>query len=312
MTQPPAPASPAERLSLLDWKASNLRASWLLALALVALLALLGYGFGVLLDPALAGTFMLLAALFGGGQAFVAYWFSDRMALAATAARPANEREHRYLLNITEAVALGAGVPMPKLYVIDDPSPNAFATGRDPAHGTVAVTTGLLALLDRQELEGVIAHELAHIKNFDIRLASMLMATVGAIVLLRDVAMRSLLWGGSRRSSRSSGGGQAQLVGMVLVVVLVVLAPLLALLLRMAVSRRREFLADATAAYLTRNPDGLMRALIKLQDPKQPSMKVNEAVAHMFFTNPLRKRNASNLFATHPPLEERIDRLRRM
>lgn len=311
MSDPTAPVAPAQRLSLLDWKATNLRASWILALSLVALLALLGYGFGLLLDPTLAALFMAIAAGVGGAQAWVAYWFSDRMALAATGARPANEREHRYLQNVTEAVAIGAGVPMPKLYVIDDPSPNAFATGRDPAHGTVAVTTGLLELLDRQELEGVIAHEIAHIKNFDIRLSSMMMATVGAVVLLRDVLLRATFRGGMRRSGGSKGN-QGQAVVMLLVLVLVVLAPLLAMVLRMAVSRRREFLADATAAYLTRNPEGLMRALAKLQSPQAPAMKVNEAVAHMFFTNPLRKRNARNLFATHPPIEERIERLRRV
>ena len=181
-------------------------------------------------------------------------------------ARPPNKDEHRYLVNVTEAVAIGAGVPMPKVYVIDNPAPNAFATGRDPRHGAIAVTTGLMSILDRQELEGVIAHEMAHVKNYDIRFASMLAATVGAIVLLRDVILRGMRFGGRSRRSSSSGGGTGQAVAMVLLIVLLILAPILATMVRLAVSRRREYLADATGAYITRNPDGLASALAKLRD----------------------------------------------
>jgi heat shock protein HtpX len=312
----PPPTSPPAggRLNLYDQQAANRRGSWLLAIAVVGLLAGLGYAVGWLFDPALAGLLMLVAALVGVAQSAAAYWFSDRIALAVTGARPANEREHRYLQNITEAVAIGAGVPMPRLYVIDDPSPNAFATGRDPEHGTIAVTTGLLERLGREELEGVVAHEMAHIKNYDIRLASMLVATVGAIVLLRDVALRSLRFGGRgpvrRSSSKGAAGPQALL--MVVLLILVVLAPLLATLLRFAVSRQREYLADATAALLTRNPEGLARALERLRDDTAPPMRVSEGVRHLFFNDPNFRAAASGLTATHPPIAERIARLRRM
>jgi heat shock protein HtpX len=309
---PPPPEVVGPRLNLFDQQAANRRASWFLALALVGLLAALGYAIGWLLDPALAWIATLLAAAVGVVQSAVAYRFSDRIALAVTGARPANAQEHRYLLHVTEAVALGAGLPTPRLYVIDDPSPNAFATGRDPEHGTIAVTTGLLTRLGREELEGVVAHEMAHIKNYDIRLASMLVATVGAVVLLRDVALRALYWGGgaSRRRSSKGGAGPQVLLWLVLLA-LVVLAPMLATLLRLAVSRQREYLADTTAALLTRNPAGLARALERLRDDPSPPLKVSEGVRHLFFNDPQFRTAASGWTSTHPPLAERIARLRR-
>ncbi|TVR89998.1 MAG: zinc metalloprotease HtpX [Trueperaceae bacterium] len=302
------------RISLLDWKATNLRASWLLGLVMVVLLGGLGWLIGFAIDPGLAGVVVVIAVVFALGQTAAAYWASDTMVLSVAGARPATQDEHRYLVNVSEAVAIGAGVPTPRVYVIDNPAPNAFATGRDPKHGTIAVTTGLMEILDRQELEAVVAHEIAHIRNYDIRFMSMLAATVGAIVLLRDVALRSMRFGGvaRRRGGGSSGGGRGQIIAIVALVVLLVLAPLLAMALRMAVSRRREYLADATGAYITRNPEGLARALEKLRDFRGPPMQVSEGVAHMFFTNPALKRNANGWFATHPPLQDRINRLRRM
>jgi len=300
------------RISLLDWQASNRRASWLLAGFMVLLLGAIGYLIALAFDPGAARTFIVIAAVLAIGQSLAAYWFSDKLALAVSGARPANKDEHRYLVNVTEAVAIGAGVPMPKLYVIDNPAPNAFATGRDPQHGAIAVTTGLMAILDRQELEGVVAHEMAHVKNYDIRFASMLMATVGAIVLLRDVILRGLRFGGRSRRSSSGGGGKGQAIAMVLLVVLLILAPVLATLVRLAVSRRREYLADATGAYITRNPDGLASALAKLRDYRGAPMQVSEGVQHMYFTNPVAKLNALTWLATHPPIDDRISRLRRM
>jgi len=314
----PSPSSAGSnvggRLNLFDQQAANRRGSWLLAVALVLLLAVLGYAVGWLFDPALAFGVMVIAGLFGVAQSAAAYWFSDRIALAITGARPANEREHRYLQNVSEAVAIGAGVPMPRLYVIDNPSPNAFATGRDPDHGTIVVTTGLLERLGREELEGVVAHEMAHIKNYDIRLASMLVATVGAIVLLRDVALRGLRWGGHGSSRRSSSRGAAGPQALLLIglLVLVVLAPLLATLLRFAVSRQREYLADTTAAVITRNPAGLARALERLRDDPAPPLRVSEGVRHLFFHDPRGRVAAHGWTATHPPIDERIARLRRM
>lgn len=301
------------RISLLDWQASNRRASWLLAGFMVLLLVAIGYLVALALDPGAAVTFIVIAAVLAIGQSLAAYWFSDKLALAVSGARPANKDEHRYLVNVTEAVAIGAGVPMPKLYVIDNPAPNAFATGRDPQHGAIAVTTGLMEILDRQELEGVVAHEMAHVKNYDIRFASMLAATVGAIVLLRDVILRGLRFGGrSRRSSSSGGGGKGQAIAMVLLIVLLILGPILATVVRLAVSRRREYLADATGAYITRNPDGLASALAKLRDYRGAPLQVSEGVQHMYFTNPVAKLNALTWLATHPPIDDRISRLRRM
>jgi len=300
------------KISLLDWKAANLRGSWLLGLLMVVLLGGLGGLIGYAFDPGLATIVLVIAVVFGVGQTLAAYFASDSMVLNVAGARPANEKEHRYLVNVSEAVAIGAGVPRPRVYVIDNPAPNAFATGRDPQHGTIAVTTGLLQLLDRQELEGVVAHEMAHIRNYDIRFMSMLAATVGAIVLLRDVAMRAMYFGGMGRRRGGGGGGRGQILVMILLIVLLILAPILALALRMAVSRRREYLADATGAYITRNPEGLARALEKLRDYKGAPMKVSEGVAHMFFINPKARMNAVGMFATHPPLQDRINRLRRM
>ena len=303
-----------ERIDLLSWKASNIRSSLFLGLFVFVLLVALGYLLAIAIDPESSVVFMVVAFGVGAVQNLVAFWFSDQIALAASRARPATLEENRYLVNITEAVAIGAGVPNPKLYVIDSPAPNAFATGRNPQHGTIAVSTGLLQMLDRQELEGVIAHEMAHIKNYDIRFMSMLAATVGAIIVLRDLLYQGSRHTGRARRSRDSDreGGQAQAIAYVLLLVLLIFAPILATLLRLAVSRKREFLADATGAYITRNPEGLASALEKLRDYKGEKLQVSEGVQHMFFTNPVSRLNASNMFATHPPIEERIDHLRRM
>jgi heat shock protein HtpX len=306
-----------QRISLLDWKAANVRSSYILGFFVFVFFALIGYLLSVAIDPSAAILFVGIALVIAAFQNVVGFWFSDQIALAASGARPATLEENRYLVNITEAVAIGAGVPAPKIYVIDSPAPNAFATGRNPKHGTIAVSKGLLEMLDRQELEGVVAHEMSHIKNYDILFMTMLAATVGAIIVLRDLIMHGWryggLGGGSRRSRDSrDGGGQAQAIAYLLLIVLLILAPILTTLLRLAVSRKREFLADATGAYITRNPEGLARALEKLRDYGGPKLDVSEGVQHMFFTNPVKNLNANAMFATHPPIQERIDRLRRM
>lgn len=312
------PAS-GRRINLLDYQAANARMSWLMALVTMALLAGIAYLIAQLVDVAATGLFVGVALIIGGGQGIVGFYFSDKIALAASGARKATAEEHRYLVNVTEAVAIGAGVPKPDLYVIDSPAPNAFATGRNPEHSSIAVTTGLIDLLDRQELEGVVAHEMAHVRNHDIRFMSMLVATVGAILVLRDLALRWTFWGGggtgrSRRRSGGGGGGDAKGQGLMLIllILLLVLAPLLATLLRLAVSRQREYLADATGAHITRNPEGLARALEKLGGYRGPRLEVSEGVRHMFFINPLLDNNSAEVFATHPPIDERIARLRRM
>jgi heat shock protein HtpX len=299
------------KVNLLDWRAANVRASWVLAAVVFALLGAIGYLLALVVNPGAALLFVGIALLIAGGQSALAYWYSDRLALAVSGARKANSDEHRYLVNVTEAVAIGAGVPAPDIYVIDSPAPNAFATGRNPEHGAVAVTTGLIELLDRQELEGVIAHEMAHIRNYDILFTSMLAATVGAILLIRDLVLRTARFGRRGRST-GSGGGNAQLLAMAILVLLLILAPIVATLLRFAISRRREYLADATGAYITRNPEGLASALEKLSAYSGGKLEVSEGVRHMFFVNPIAKMNAAGALATHPPLGERISRLRRM
>lgn len=303
------------RISLLDYKARNVRLSWLLAVGTALILAALAYLLAQVTDVASTGFFVGSALAIGGAQGVVGFLLSDKIALAAAGAQKATAEQHRYLVNVAEAVAIGAGVPTPAVYVIDSPAPNAFATGRDPSRSSIAVTRGLLELLDRQELEGVVAHEMAHIKNYDVRFMSMLVATVGAVIVLRDLVLRWMRFGGSSRSRRSGsdrGGGAAQGVVLLLLVVLLVLGPVLATLLRLAVSRRREYLADASAAYITRNPEGLARALEKIRDYRGPVLEVSEGVRHMFFVNPVSGRDGSALFSTHPPIQERIDRLRRM
>lgn len=305
------------RISMLDWQASNRRLSWLLGLIMAALLAAIAYLLAQVTNPASAGAFVVVAGLLGVGQTVVAYWFSDQLALGAAGARPATKDEYRYLVDVSEAVAIGAGVPTPRVYVIDSPAPNAFATGRDPQHASIAVTRGLIDMLDRQELEGVVAHEMSHVKNYDIRFMSMLAATIGVIVILRDLVLRWFQFGafggsGRSRGGRDRNGNRGQGIMLVLLVVLLVLGPVLAIILRLAVSRRREFLADATGAYITRNPEGLANALEKLAAYQGEELKVSEGVRHLFIVNPLARHNAVHLLATHPPIQERIDRLRRM
>jgi len=306
-----------QRINLHQWKAKNVRDSFLLGIFTIAMLMAIAYLIAIAFEPAMAAFFVLIALVISLTQNVVAFWFSDQIALHAARARKANKEEHRYLVNITEAVAIGAGVPMPEIYVIDSPAPNAFATGRNPKHSAVAVTTGLMKLLDRQELEGVIAHEIAHIKNQDILFTSMVAATVGAIIIMRDLFYRSFHYGAGHRAPRQSsrgedGGGQAQAIAYLLLILLLILGPILAMMIRYAVSRKREYVADATGAYITRNPEGLARALIKLQNYSGAKLEVSEGVRHMFFTNPAKSFNAKTAFSTHPPIEERIDRLRRM
>ena len=298
------------RISLLDTQAANRRASSLLFLVMAAMLAGVGYVAAWAFDPAAAAWFVGVALVVAGVQSAVAWGFSDRIALAAAGARRASRQEQRALVNLSEAVAIGAGVPAPRVYVIDDPAPNAFATGRDPSKAAIAVTTGLLEILDREELEGVVAHEMAHVRNYDIRFMSFLAATVGAIVLLRDVMWRWARFG--RRRSSGGGGARGQVVAMVVLVAVLVIAPILASLVRLAVSRRREYLADATGAYITRNPEGLARALEKLRDYRGEALDVGEGVRHMFIVNRAVSARAAGAWSTHPPIQERIDRLRRM
>jgi len=246
----------------------------------------------------------LMAAII---MTWTSYYYSDQMVLSMSGARPVTHEEEPHLWNTVEGLSLAAGVP--KLYLIEDSAPNAFATGRDPQHAALAVTRGLLDKMNRVELEGVIGHEMAHIRNYDIRFMMLVAVLVGTVVLLSDWMTRSLWYGGRRRRG-SGGGGILALIGLVFVI----LSPLFAQLMRLAMSRRREFLADAEGARLTRYPEGLASALEKISADPDPLEAANKATAHLFIYNPLRDYGGwlNNLFSTHPPVEERAKLLREM
>ncbi|MDR7421295.1 MAG: M48 family metallopeptidase [Armatimonadota bacterium] len=284
----------------------NVRGSWVLFAAFVLVVAALGYVFGELVEFGYVGG--ALAAVLAALGAWASYYHSDRLVLAVSGAREASRDRYPHLYNTVEGLAIAAGIPTPRLYLIEDTAPNAFATGRDPEHAVIVVTTGLMDKLDRLELEGVIAHEMAHIQNYDIRLATLAAVLVGTVALMSDWLLRSLRFG--RRRGGREGSGLVVLLGLVLAL----LAPLAAQLLRLAISRRREFLADASGAMLTRYPEGLASALEKIAADPEPLEAANKATAHLYIINPLREWGGvtNALFNTHPPVEERVRRLREM
>jgi len=246
-------------------------------------------------------------------QSWVAYYYSDAIALVIAHAVLLTEQDNPTVYHLLENLSITAGLPRPKLYLINDSAPNAFATGRDPKHASIAVTSGLLNKLEKSELEGVLAHELSHVGNFDIRFQSMVVVLVGVVTMISDFALRSFWWRGGRRAS-SDEGGRVQLILMVIGVILAILAPLIAVLIQLAISRKREFLADSTGALLTRYPPGLASALRKIAADPEPLEVANKGTAHLYFANPLKGRDGKaswlqSLFLTHPPVEERIKAL---
>lgn len=260
-----------------------------------------------------------IAVIYSVISSFVSYFWSDKIVLMMAGARLIDRDNGREIYRLVENLCITAGLPVPKIYLIEDVSPNAFATGRDPEHAVIALTTGLLARLEKSELEGVIAHELAHIGNRDILISTIATVLVGTIAIISDSVSRSLFFGGRSRDDNNNGGGQVALIKFAIFLVLIILAPLSAKLLSLAISRNREFLADASGALLTRYPEGLARALEKISHG--PGLtKVNQATAHMYIVSPLRgergsKRLSKSLpfakaFMTHPPIEERIAKLR--
>lgn len=257
---------------------------------------------------------LVIALIISLASAVGGYYSSDKIVLAISHARPASKEEYPYLYNIVEGLALAAGLPTPGCYVIDDTAPNAFATGRNPEHSVICVTTGLLQKMNRLELEGVIAHEMSHIKNYDVLLQTVAVVMVGIIALLSDWMLRSFWWGGGRRRNQEKGGGQAGAILLVIGLILAILSPLIAQLMQLAISRRREFLADANGAMLTRYPAGLASALKKLAADPEPLEVANKATAHLYIVNPLKniKGRVNKLFSTHPPIEERIAALEKM
>jgi heat shock protein HtpX len=296
----------------------NRRNSFLLAAIVVVLLGVLGLfvGWALAGDPAAAIPSTLIAMGIGLAAALFSYFSGDKMVLRMSGAREVTEQTHQQLVNVVREMAVASSVPMPRVYLIEDTAPNAFATGRDPKHASVAITTGLLQKLDREELQGVMAHELSHVRNYDIRFALMVGVLVGSIALLADFFLRFTFWGGTRRTSgrggRDGGGAALMIIVMVVAIVLAIIAPIIGRMVQLAVSRQRELLADVSAVELTRNPYGLQRALAKIALDPEPLEVANRATQHLYFENPIKKteERASRLFSTHPPVLERINRLR--
>jgi len=295
--------------------AANRRNSFILVAMVTAILMFLGYLVGRYWGYGYTGIY--LAALIALVSCLSAYYSGDRAVLAMSKARRIQKENFPQLFNVMEELSIAAGLPMPAIYVIDDTAPNAFATGRDPQHASVAVTTGLLRKLNREELQGVMAHEMSHVGNRDILFATLVGVLVGSVALVSDFFLRVPLWGrGGRRRSIGSmgGGGFAGLILMLIAIVFALLAPLATKLLQLAISREREYLADASAAQLTRYPEGLASALEKISKDQEVLEVANRATQHLYIVNPIKpfEKRASGLFSTHPPIEYRIARLRLM
>ncbi|MFA5885359.1 MAG: M48 family metalloprotease [Acidimicrobiia bacterium] len=310
MTAPEAIA-PADRTSYLKEIGRNRRKSFML-LSFFALMIVL---VGVAIDVLIGGGFYIaiFAFVIAVAMAFFAYYKSDSVALAATRAKPADGIEYRRYHNLVEGLCIAAGLPKPRLYVVDDPAPNAFATGRNPEHAAIAVTTGLLQTMNRVELEGVLAHELSHIKNYDILVQTVAVVAVGAITLLSDIGLRFMVWGGMRRGRRdNTDAGPIGILIALAAMALLILAPFAALLMQFSLSRKRELLADARGVSLTRYPPGLTSALRKLQDDQAVVHQATRATAQMWIESPLDREEGhkgaklNSWFDTHPPLAERI------
>jgi len=290
--------------TLYTQQSKNVTKTWLLMSAFFVIVIGIGFFFSQYYgNPNILYFFVI----FSIGMNVMSYWYSDKIALKLNHAKQIKKEENPELWNIVENLSITAGLPMPKLYVINDPSPNAFATGRNKEHAVVAVTTGLLQILDRNELEGVIAHELSHIGNRDILLSTVVVVLVGFISIVADIFLRSMFWGGGRSRDSDRGGGILMFVG----IILSILAPIFAMLIQLAISRKREFLADASGALLTRYPEGLANALVKISKYPKPMTYANKATAHLFIANPFggMGKKVSGLFNTHPPMEARVKAL---
>ena len=298
-----------------DQIGQNKRNSLLLVFLVVVLLGLMGLfiGWAATGDPRAALPSTVIAITIGLVASLFSYFLGDSLVLASSGAKQVDHQGAPQLFDVVQEMSLAAGVPMPRVYIINDAAPNAFATGRDPQHASVAITVGLLQKLDREELQGVMAHELSHVRNFDIRFSLMVGVLVGSIALLADFFLRFTFWGGGRRSNdRDSGGGGLQIIIFVVAIAFSILAPIAARLVQLSISRQREYLADASGVELTRNPLGLERALAKIALDPEPLREANRATQHLYFENPLKgvSDRSSNMFSTHPPVLDRINRLR--
>lgn len=291
--------------------ARNKWRSFFLILFFLCLIFALSWVFGELTGLGPHG--LVIAVIIAVAMTFGSYYASDKIVLAISRAKPVKKEDYPYLYNVVEGLTIAAGLPKLRCYIIDDTAPNAFASGRNPKNSVIVVTKGLLEKLNRTELEGVIAHEMSHIKNYDILVQTLAVVMIGIVALLSDWILRTLFWGRGRRRSDSKGRGGAGIF-IVVGLVLAVLSPMIAQLLRLAISRKREFLADANGAFLTRYPPGLASALKKLAADREPLEAANKATAHLYIVNPLKdfKGKVNKLFSTHPPVEERIAALEKM
>ncbi len=297
------------RIAFDEVRANKLK-SWFLVVFFAVIIGALGAAFGFFYGSLYFG--LALALVLAGVYSLIMYKSGDSMILSMSGARPVTKKELPYLYHTIEGLSIAAGIPVPKAYVIDDSAINAFATGRDPKHASITVTSGLLKAMNRQELEGVIAHEMSHIRNFDIRFMMLTVVLVGVITLLSQFLLRSFLWGGHRDRK---GGGQVAVILIVVGLALAILSPIIGELIKLSISRKREFMADASGAVLTRYPAGLAGALKKIaKDPDPLVDRANQATAHLFISTPFKKSKGflTGLFMTHPPVEERIRRLEEM
>lgn len=296
---------------LFDQIASNKRRTWFLLIAFFGLLALIGAAVGYLwLDSAFGG--LILAFIIGGIYAISMIFQSTEVVMAMNGAREVSEQEAPELYHVVQDMAMVAQIPMPRVYIVEDASPNAFATGSKPENAAVAATTGLLAIMNREELEGVMGHEVSHIRNYDIRISTIAVALASAITMLSSLAGRMMWFGGGRRRSNRDNDNGLGVILLIVSLLAVILAPLAATLVQLAISRQREFLADASSVELTRNPQGMINALLKLEHSQPMEHDVDDASAALYINDPKKEGGLKKLFYTHPPISERVERLRKM
>ncbi|MFA5871741.1 MAG: zinc metalloprotease HtpX [Parcubacteria group bacterium] len=286
----------------------NTRLTWVYITGFLLFVIGVGYVFAGAMSNSLI---LVVAVIFSVGMSFASYWWSDKIVLAMSGAKEVTHENAKEIYHIVENLCITAGLPVPKIYIIQDFSPNAFATGRDPKHAVICLTTGIIEKLDKPELEGVIAHELSHVGNRDILLSTVIVVLVGFVALLAGFFRQWSFFGGGRRSNDREEG-QLGMILLIAGIVLSILAPIAAMLIQLAISRKREYLADADGALLTRYPEGLASALEKISADPTPMRHANEATAHLFIANPFKGKKVSNLFQTHPPIAERVKRLRGM
>lgn len=295
-------------MTLYNQADKNTRLTWVYITGFLIFVIGVGYVFSQAMNNSLI---LFITVIFSVIMSFASYWWSDKIVLAMSGAKEITHEEGREIYHMVENLCITAGLPVPKIYIIEDSAPNAFATGRDPEHGVICLTTGIISKLEKKELEGVIAHELSHIGNRDILLSTVIVILVGFVTLLADWFRHWAFWGG-RGKDNENEGGQLKLILIIVAIILSILAPFAAMLIQLAISRKREFLADADGALLTRYPEGLASALEKISKDTEPLEAANRATAHLYITNPFKGKKISSLFLTHPPIEERVKALREM